>query len=48
LRGGVLERLLYGRKSGRLGIVIPENSYADGIAHFAILVEKFGSAGHGR
>src|SRR6202163_85433 len=48
LGGGMLERLLDSRKSRRLGIVIPENSYADGIAHLAILVEKLGSARRGR
>ena len=48
LRGGVLERFLYGGKGRRLGIVVSENSYADGIAHLAILVEKFGSAEFGR
>jgi hypothetical protein len=44
----MLERLFDGGKSRRLGIVIPENSDADGIAHLAILVEKLGSAGRGR
>jgi hypothetical protein len=44
LRGGVLERFLYGGKSRRLRVVISENSYTDRIAHLAILVEKFGRA----
>jgi hypothetical protein len=44
----MLQGLLDGGKGRGLGIIVAENSNADGIAHFVILMENLSSAERGR